>query len=293
MKKYFFTAVFVAVAVVAGALRSDSAFASGLSIAPLEYKAQLAAGETKKGFVDIVNPEVRTVEVHLEAQAFRQINDQGGLEFYDSEAVKAGVKLDLEDIELGPGEGARVYFLLDGTKLPSGDVFAAILASTGKVEDAVTVPAVRVGTLVMLENGTPSAHHASVSGLDFSWLQIGEAVQGQFVVENADRDAAHMTGFSPSLTIGLWPYASRDVRGPLVFAGRGRTVSYSQPGNYFGPLLVKVAVDGQTKSQWIFAVTGFWRWLTPLLVVVLMLLIIGLRRLAHKRNHQRHTPANR
>ena len=274
MRKFLILAVGIVVSMVCGMLGSNLAFASSLSIAPLEYKANLASGETKKGYVDIVNPEVRTVEVHLEAQAFRQINDQGGLEFYDSEAVTAGVKLDLTDIELGPGEGARIYFLLDGTKLPSGDVFAAILASTGKVEGAVTVPAVRVGTLLMLENGTPSAHHAAITDLDLAWLQIGNEVQAHLTVQNSDHDTSHVTGFSPKLAVGLWPYTSREVQGPLVFAGRNRTVSYSEPGNYFGPMLFRATVDGKTVSRWMFAVTGFWRWLVPLIIVLLTTLWI-------------------
>lgn len=121
------------------------AAADGLSIGPLQYTATLKPGESKKGFVQIQNLSGTPVEVHLKARAFKQINDNGGLQFYDSEAITAGVKLDLNDIQIAPRAAAHVYFLLDGSRLPSGDVFAAILATTIHKDSAVTIPSAEGG----------------------------------------------------------------------------------------------------------------------------------------------------
>lgn len=273
MKRAAVIVVLVAVA-ASLALRPLPAAADGLSIGPLKYQTTLKPGQTKKGFVDIQNQSASSVEVHLKAQAFKQINDQGGLQFYDSEAVSAGVKLDLDDITIPPRAGAHVYFLLDGTKLPSGDVFAAILASTTGKEHAVTVPSVQVGTLLLVENGTPPSHNAQIGSLEMPWLQIGNSLSARFRVKNTD-PPQKLTGFEPSLTVATWPYGTKHVKGPLVFAGRSRAVTYTQPGNYFGPLLLKVQTGSSEQSGLIFAVTGYWRWLAPL-IVVLLLGVIGL-----------------
>lgn len=259
-----------------------SAAADGLSIGPLEYKTTLKAGEAKKGFVEVQNQSAQTIEVHLKAQAFKQINDQGGLQFYDSDAVSAGVKLDLDDIKIPPRAGAHVYFLLDGNKLSSGDVFAAILATTAGKDQTVTVPSVQVGTLLLIENGTPPSHHAQIRSLDAPWLQIGDGLSTRFLVKNTD-PPQKLTGFQPSIAIDAWPYTTKTVKGPLVFAGRSREVAYTQPGNYFGPTLMKVKTGTSEQRRLIFAITGFWRWLAPLLLVILLGFLGVIRTRLHRR----------
>ena len=261
-------------------MQSDAVHASGMSIAPLEYRTNLKQGEFKKGFVDIVNPELSSVDVGLSVQAFRQVNDQGGLEFYDNKNIASGIKLDLEDIELGPGEGARIYFQLDASKLPSGDVFAALFAvPKSNNKSVLSVPSARVGTLLMIENGTPPVHHAKVQKIDTNWLQVGDGISARLLVKNTDPSGGSAIGFSPKINVALQPYASRTVDGPLVFAERSREVAYRQAGSYFGPLVVQASIDGKSTSRIIFAVTGYWRWLAPLLLVVFAVILIVLKRI--------------
>jgi len=249
--------------------------ATSISIAPLTYQTALEASENQKGYVDILNPEASETTVHLKAQAFRQIDNQGSLQFYDDAAIAEGVKLDLTDITLGPNEGVRVYFLLDASALPSGDVFAAILASTGEAgENIVTVPSAQVGTLLLLTNGTPPEHHATVSGFSADWLQIGTGVKAQIDVSNTDPVAGQALGFMPKIQFGINPYHKQTVDGPLIFSGRSRVVEYIQTGNYFGPVMLEATVNGSSQTRFIFAVTGFWQWLAPLLAIGLISLIV-------------------
>lgn len=276
----------VMLAVVGIALAPSPVAADGLAIGPLEYRTTLAPGQAKKGFVDIQNQSASSVEVHLKAQAFKQINDQGGLQFYDSAAVSAGVKLDLDDITIPPRAAAHVYFLLDGTKLPSGDVFAAILATTAGREHAVTVPSVQVGTLLLIENGTPSSHTAQIRGLEVPWLQIGGKLSARFMVKNTD-PPQKLTGFEPSISVATWPYGSKTVKGPLVFAGHSREVDYTQPGNYFGPMFIKVKTGSSEQSQLIFAVTGYWRWLAPLILMLCLCALGVARAILHHRKRSK------
>lgn len=265
------------------AVWSRSAAADGLSIGPLEYKTSLKAGEVKKGFVEVQNQSGQPVEVHLKARAFKQVNDQGGLQFYDAEAISDGIKLDLNDVTIPPHAGVHVYFLLDGSKLPSGDVFAAILASTTGNDQAVTVPSVQVGTLLLVENGTPPSHHAKITTLQAPWLQVGGKLAAKFTVQNTD-PARKLTGFTPSITVSAWPYTHKTVQGPLIFAGRAREVAYTQPGNYFGPLLLRIKTGSSEESSLIFAVTGFWQWLAPLIAACLVIFWVALMRI---RRHRR------
>lgn len=252
--------------------------ASGMSIAPLEYRASLGAGEFKKGYIDVVNPDATTIVVQFSVQAFRQVDNQGGLQFYDNPAITKGVQLDLESVELGPREGARVYFQLDASSLPSGDVFAAIFAtSEPNKQNVLTLPSARVGTLLMIQNGTPPKHHAEVAAIDTDWLQIGDAVTARLLIKNTDPSGGSAIGFSPTIDVALQPYTMRSVNGPLIFAGFSREVIYRQPGNYFGPLVINASIDGISATRLVFVVTGFWRWLAPLILVAIVLVLVVLR----------------
>ena len=258
---------------IAVGLISPSAGALSLKIAPLEYTAELKKGDVKKGYIDISNPDAKSAKVALSVQAFRQTDDQGSLEFYGSEQLRLGVKLDFETITLGAGEGMRVFFLLDGTKLPSGDVFGAIMASTIPDENGGgSAQSVQVGTLLMLRNGTPVGHTAKIDSLSAHWLQIGEAINARFTVTNPESEKKS-TGFSPQITVALRPYQVKGVQGPLLFAGRTRAVDYRQTGDYFGPMLLDVSYENSHQTKLMFVITGYWRWVAPL--VAATALVIG------------------
>lgn len=259
------TFIVALVSVVVSLGYSSVVEALSLKIAPLEYTTTLQAGEVQKGYVDVSNPETQTVRVKLEAQAFRQIDDEGSLEFYSDDKISAGIRLDYDEITLGAGEAMRVYFLLDGAKLPEGDVFGAIMASTIPSAQTGSAHAVRVGTLIMVQNSTPVTHQAEITGLTASWLQIGDALQASFKVKNPET-SQQATGFFPLINVATWPYGETTVQGPLVFAGRQRTIEYRQPGNFFGPIRLDVRHEVNTQSQWIFAITGYWRWLAPVIL---------------------------
>jgi hypothetical protein len=244
-----------------------------LKIAPQGYEATLQKAEVKKGYIDVSNPSSETVRVKLEVQAFRQIADDGSLEFYDSEQVRAGVQIDFDIITIGPREAYRVYFLLDGNKLPEGDVFGAIFASTIPDSSPGSAQSVRVGTLLIMQNGTPKAHTANVVSFATSWLHVGDGLSSSIVVTNP-ADPKSSTGFYPNITVATAPYGSRDVKGPLLFAGRTRTIDYKATGDYFGPIWFGANIRDSKQGQFIFAVTGYWRWLAPVLFVVLLVILV-------------------
>lgn len=258
--------------VLCATISAPSVSAVSLRITPLQYKTTLKSGEKLQGYVDIANPESNAVDVTFEVQAFRQIDDEGGIEFYDDEAISEGVMLDLQSVELGPREALRLMFLLDGTKLPQGEVFAAILARTMPHDAQGSAQAVRVGTILEITNGIAGAHKASIEGLSASFLQVGEGLSARFVVRSDDK-GSQTTGFRPKVTVSIAPYSTREVDGPLVFAGHSRAVDYKESGNYFGFMRIQASVDGIAKGQLIFAMTGYWRWLGPLMILSILSLI--------------------
>lgn len=135
---------------------------TGLQIRPLQYQTALRADEGQQGVVDIANPSKDPVAVELAVQAFRRADD--GVEFYDDERVTAGVILDESKLKL-EGKGAhRVVFEVDPARLPSGDVQAAIVATTADDvaghEDMVA-QRVSVATLLQISNGSAAAPERS------------------------------------------------------------------------------------------------------------------------------------
>lgn len=237
---------------------APSAHAAGLKIAPLQYKTELKKAEQKKGSIDISNPSGKTLLVTTSVQAFRQIDDNGSLEFYTNEALQKGVKLDLKSFELGPREALRMYFLLDGKTLPSGDVYGAIFFTvredgpkTGVQQD------VRLGTLLSVVNGTPGPREAEITSLSAPLLQLGKDVNATYEITNpADPDSN--TGFYPEITARLWP-GDTEVQQPskLLFAGRTRTNSVVFKDAGFGIKRIEVAYGDSSRTAWVLAVEPF------------------------------------
>ncbi|RYF28297.1 MAG: hypothetical protein EOO17_05115 [Chloroflexi bacterium] len=104
--------------------------ADTLQLRPLMYKESLDVGESKRGVVDIANGSDQTAQVVLSVRFFRQTGDDGTLQFYDRPDETDGIVLDVSDIELSPKDAARIGFTVESSKLPQGDVFAAIFATT-------------------------------------------------------------------------------------------------------------------------------------------------------------------
>lgn len=270
MRRLVLAIVFI---VVSLGVLSQPAGALSVKIAPLKYESSLAKDEKQKGFVDIVNSSGQTSVIKLSVRAFRQTDDQGSLTFYDDNKVKSGVQLDLNEVELTPGEGVRVFFQLDGSLLPEGDVFAAILAQSSLPSEKSGVNAsMSVGTLLMVQNGPPVSHNAEISEMSTPWLQIGEKLSVDMTLKNTAPEA-DLTGFFPSVTVNLKPYRQETVKGPLVFAGRSRQIEYRTQGSYFGPMLIKASVGSNERSAWVFAMTGYWRWLGPITIISSIVII--------------------
>lgn len=276
-------AAFSVVALIAPSVFAGPAPSLSLQISPLRYDTTLSAGEKKKGFVDITNPSAASSNVKLSVQAFRQSNDNGGLEFYDDAVTARGVLLDYSQVALGPHETLHLAFLVDSTKLRTGDNFAAIFATTIPGTTAPGQQAVKVGTLLIVSNGTPTVHTASVESLTSSFVQFGDGLEASFSVHNT-ANANDNTGFSPEITVTAWPYINDKVTGPLIFAGRTREVSYSKKGSYLGVVAVKVQVGDSQQTRYSLLVTGYWRFVVPL---VLLLLFVSLAVLLKRQSHLR------
>lgn len=258
---------------------------AALKIQPLMYHEQIPKGGQQKGFVDISNPSDEVVRVKITVQEFHQVNDQGGLAFRDSEQINQAITPELNEVELMPKDVLHLAFTIDGAKLPTGDVFAALFASTVDESVGSTAVQARVGTLLILENGTPQRRSAAVESLRTHWLQTGSGIQASFSVRNT-APTGLSTGFFPMIRVEAAPYGVKEVTGPLVFAGRTRTVEYHQPGSYFGPIKLRVRVADGEQSRWLFAMTGYWRWLAPLMIVVLAIFAtVGTR---YKRSRKFH-----
>lgn len=251
--------------------QTDPVHALSLKMQPLIYQDNLAKGEKKKGFVDISNPTSTTVRLKTSIQAFRQTDDQGSLQFYDDKQVAAGIKPDLDEFELKSHEAIRMYFLIDGAKLPSGDVFGALFVSTEPENGVGATSSVRLGTLFTLTNGTPSAHNAAITDLQVPFWQFGDTVQGSYRIKNVAK-AGESTGFFPTVTVAIKPFDQQvQQQGKLIFAGRERENTFQLTSSRIGFYKVSVAYGNSRQSRLVFMITGYWR-LLVLSAVALVLL---------------------
>lgn len=248
---------------------------SSLQVQPLQNEASLQKGERKKGFVDVTNPQPDAVKVKFSVAGFKQIDSMGNLSFYDNEQLQAGITLDYEEYTIPGDKTLRLFYIIDSTKLPSGDVFAAIFAQTVNETTGSAASSVRIGSLLMLANGTPGARQAEVTRLNASWLQTGADVNGKVQIKNT-APAESASGFFPDVTLGLWPFGqTTSIKGPLVFAGNTREVTFAIPSNQLGIYKLTAGYGESKKTQWMLVITGVWRWVVLGAVTILPAALFG------------------
>ncbi|HRJ06711.1 MAG TPA: hypothetical protein PK096_01875 [Candidatus Saccharibacteria bacterium] len=287
-----FIALFTAV-VLSTVFNQLPAAALSLKVAPLEYRTELSKGEKKKGFIDVSNPTGQTVVVRTSAEGFKQIDDNGSLTFFKSEQIQAGVKLDLKEFTLGPRQALRMYFILDGTKLPPGDVFGAIFFTTTPAKATTGVgQSVRLGTILSVVNGTPGERKADVTSLSVPFLQLDETISGTYSIKNTG-DPAKASGFYPEVTVSSWPGGQpKKITGSLVFAGRERENSLRQQLGV-GIHRIEVAYGDSKQASWVIAITP---WMLVGLTLVLLIVSIELwlfkkrRKIVNKAAQKKATP---
>ncbi len=263
--------------------------AESVRVKPLQYQVELGKGEKKKGYVDVANPGNEAVTVKLYVNAFSQQDNEGSLQFFPSEQIAKGLLLDYETATIGPRQTLRLYFVADGTKLPTGDVFGVIFAETESSHRPGVNTSVRVGTLVMITNQTPGPRHTEIASLDVPPIGVGESLDGSVTIKNpAPKGAA--TGFFPQITVEARPWGdTMRSKGPLIFAGNQRTAEFRLPSNQFGFYVVRVKANDAEVSKVVFLMTGWWRIVAPLVAA----LIIGAAILIWKYRLYRKLPFRR
>lgn len=254
----------------------------GLKIAPLEYKTALKAGERQEGFIDISNPSSQSIAVSVSIQGFKQINDDGGLQFYDDERLSSAIRPELSSITLGAREAVRLAFSIDGNGLPEGDVFAAVMFTTEPTKASSGVgQLVRVGTLLSIVNKTPGERSALVTAFDMPFIQFDDMANGNYKIKNVGRKEQ---GFYPTVTVSSWPSGvSKEVQSSLVFGGRERQNDISYRAG-FGIHRIDVAFGESTRSQWVVL-------MRPWVIVVMLLgvLIVGVELFLLRRRRKAKT----
>ena len=278
MNKLLSALLFVSVLLGASLAISDGVGALSLRVQPLSFQETLTKGEKKKGFIDITNPSAQTIRLETSVEAFRQTDDQGGLQFYKDEQISAGIIPDLKEFTLKAGETMRLMFLVDGSKLPQGDVFAALTATNTPDQKGNMAQAVRVGTLLILTNGTPGARQAAVTSLDASLFQFGDTITGKYRVKNT-APANTAAGFYPEVSLSLSPFGTtKKQKSTLVFAGRERENQFEIPSNRIGIYKLTAGYGDSQQSRWVIVVSPLWIGIILLLTVVLIVAISIIRR---------------
>ena len=236
-----------------------STHAIGLKVAPLLYNETLIKGEKKKGFIDISNPNDKSTTFTSEVSAFKQINKNGDLAFYDASQYKNGITFDYNSFTLGPRESLRMYFLLDANKLPKGGVYAALFFRTTENNlspDSTSIqPASRVGTLLVVDNGGGGIKNAAIEKVDASFFQFGDGVKATTAIKNIGGSSA--LAFFPSVQTQVQPFGGPSTQTlGLIFPGITRDSTLKVPGTYFGFVRLRVTSGNSTTYKWVFAATG-------------------------------------
>ncbi|MEO7904923.1 MAG: hypothetical protein ABIR91_03970, partial [Candidatus Saccharimonadales bacterium] len=200
MNRYVIGGAFLLSVAIALCVVSSVEAEASLQVQPLQYVETLKKAERKKGFIDVTNPQPVEVGIELDVQGFRQVDNDGNLSFYDDQQLRDAIQLDYASIRIPAHRTLRLYFAVDGTKLPVGDVFAVIFAKIVNDRRTGAEPSVQVGTLLLLTNQTPGARQARVTSLQAPLLQFGSTLRGQVTLQNT-APANTSSGFFPEFTV--------------------------------------------------------------------------------------------
>ena len=270
-------------AIVASCVSTPVMAATGLKIAPLEYRTVLKEGEVQRGFVDVSNPSSMAVVVDIQTQGFRQINDDGGLEFYEDRELTTAIKPERTTLELRPKQAIRLYFTVDGRLLPKGDSYAALFFTTDPATARSGIgQSVRVGTLLSIVNQTPGERRAEVTGAAIPFFQLSDTIQGSYRIKNTGKEGS---GFYPRVEVSAWPSGeSKSIDSSLVFAGRERQNDMSVNVGY-GLHRVDVAFGDSKQSAWVLTLAPWMLVLGALIGCIVAAEIVLLRRRRAGRQH--------
>lgn len=243
--------------------------AVSLKLQPLTYRESLSSGETKTGFIDVSNPTEETLRLTTTVEGFRQVDDEGQLEFFASEQLEAAITLDSDEFRLEPKQAMRLVFAVDGSKLPEGDVFAALLVATEPDDEGQIGQSVRAGTLLFLENGSSGARQAEITSLEVPSIVTSGQINGRYGVRNT-ADAETASGFFPEVELQLRPLgSSQTVESTLVFAGNERRNQFSYDSNLVGVYQLSASYGESSQSRWVVLVPMWF------LLIVGLLLLVG------------------
>ncbi len=272
--------------ILCGLIRPQPLFASipTISVSPLKYQDSLTGSTSKLGFVDVSNPSDSTISLKSEVSAFRQINLAGDLQFYQDAAISRGITVSASEFDLGPREAVRVAFTIDPNKLPKGGVYGAIFFATvpkpTSVSGNIIMQSAKAGTLLILDNGGAGKKSGTISSLKSAFFQFGNGIKGTIQYANVG-EAPRAIAYNPTVSVrAAWWGRRTYLNGPLVFPGNKREFSFSKAGSYVGliPLLVTDKDTGKSHVSLVFAITGYWR-VVGLLMLVVIIVAVLFRRL--------------
>ncbi|GAC1372707.1 MAG: hypothetical protein NVSMB39_6970 [Candidatus Saccharimonadales bacterium] len=273
MKKLLLLLFFLLIPFVPTGARAE---VPGLQVNPLQYEERLTTDQVKLGYIDVANPSDTSISIQSKVQAFRQQGSQGQLQFFDDAQIAGGINVDLPKFDLGPREAVRVAFSVNPAKLPRGGVYAAIFFRTippaQSSNSTYVTESANIGTLLMFENGNGGTRVGRIEHLDLPFFQFGSSLSGRVTYLNTDRSRTAV-GFRPNLTARVLPWGqSPKIDTGLVLPGSRRDFVVERSGAYFGllPLTVTDAQSGLHRTAWTLAVTGWYRWLLPVLALGLL-----------------------
>ena len=244
-------------------VRHDVVRSVSLRIQPLIYKETITGADRKRGYIDIANPSGNEQTISVAVKGFKQVDNGNRLEFFDSAQLKEAIVVDKKSFKILPQQAVRVFFGVEGKKLPSGDVLAAIIFTTGQKSStkgrATVSQAASVGTLLTLLNPDDSAHKADIVKLDVDFFQLGLKLHGSYTLKNTAPEGS-ANAFYPVVERMYSPFGKPvKQQTSLLSAGVVRTTELSSSENMFGLYKLTVSQGTSVKDVWVFTILG-WGW---------------------------------
>lgn len=272
--------------------------ARALTVSPVKYEFEVAAGDTVTGSVRLVNEGSATETFYMEALDFKSADNSGTPAFLDagtsSRSMASWIKFSQSSVVLQPGGFANVNFTVSvPTTASPGGYYAGVLAgtsapsTTGNAVGAVA----KVGSLLIVTVAGPVVEKATLTGFTSS-AASGASLPVDFSATLQNSGTVHLKPAGVIRITNMWGGTSavipvnEDGGNVLPDSSRTFTASWSKADldedaselakewkNFgFGPYTATLIMNYGDANQVVSATTSFW--VMPWMMVVLFIILL-------------------
>ncbi len=204
---------------------ATSAPSRQLAITPLRTEYTIPAGTTQKGTITLKNTGTEALNVTLDAEAFKVINENYDYAFFPNAPSGDWVSFSADQFELQANTSRNIEYSLNVplSAEPGGKYLSIFAASTPTDQTKTIIPVERVGSLLYLTIPGHNSHMGKLLSLHTPFVILGDS-KWDATIQNNGNDHFRGTYTATLSTITKYKLSS-STDNPLILPQTVRLIS--------------------------------------------------------------------